>query len=288
MEYNGYLISKRGKDSAVLIIQINKNKSIGFFIPKFKNILKDKTKAISSELKDNYIKNVMSELPKSTKQIKVITKTSIDKEYKNNVIRTTIKIGNSELGLTFVHSKNIPSMKQSESQWLIMKRKNPLLEDSNNKKPTCLFIKGNPKYWIKGKSEKFYRNILSICKDTGYRILMAPSNIPISKLPVADVVVGFSRGDRYLKVNSPKWKYKIAIGSGKMPKNVIILNNPNDRTMYGDLSKKSLSAHWTLTDEQATKLKNNLLKIKEDLSETSVMGAITPYSKNKFISRKFV
>jgi len=259
---NGYIIpGTKNKNSATIIIQLTKTKWVGFFIPTYTELLKTKPKSIASELKEETVKQITKKIPKNAIKITVnlLSNKGPTSQYKEGIIKTIIEITKSNLiGLTFVRGDRIPNFRGNPyKSWLVIKRKNALSESDNaqNNQPTCLFIKGNPKYWIKDTSNKFYKQILSICHNAGYKVLTSESNVHSSKLPEADVAIGFSRGTRYLKLPLNKWKHKIGIGAGNdMPNDVYIVNNPDDKTMFGDMSSSSLKAHWTLTKEQANKL----------------------------------
>jgi len=279
--YNGYLIKSKNKQGAIIIITINRTKHIGWYIPKYTDFENGKNKAITSELTEKYINSIIHELPKNKVELKITTLNDISVEYNRGIIKTEIKIKSKNLGITFVRSDKIPNFNKSEKTWLMLKRNKPLNE-SDNKELTVLFIKGNPKYWIKGKSEEFYNKIKKIIIDEGYKYIESESNVDVSKLPAADIYIGFSRGNGYF-CKSLKTKLKIAIGGNPNKRkkcHFILVNNPDDKTFTGDLSKDSLSAHWTLTSDQENRIRKILDKFKNKmLEEVSVMGAITPVQK---------
>ena len=125
-----------------------------------------------------------------------------------------------------------------------------------------ILIKGNPKYWINGISEKFYSQLNSIFDfNEEYESNILPSEIPFTFSN--DIIVVFSRGCRYLSYFR-KHGYKgkiIAIGCGKSKLYngvTLSVNNPDDYTFKGDTRMPSLKAHWTLTPEMKKKLRMEL------------------------------
>ena len=260
MKQTCYVISgDRIKGSATVLLQLTATKWAGFFIPKYSDLLKSKTKAICSSLTDKYIKNLLKKLPERTVKYDVnyLDTKAPFAQYNKGILKTSIDRKTSKVLLTFVRGDNIKNFNNAKNSWLVLKRKELTEATSTGKTPTCLFIKGNPKYWIKGVSNKFYKKIADICRSSGYIFITAESNVHSSKLPAADVVIGFSRGDGYLKLPLNKWKHKIGIGANAsaMPNDVYIVNNPDDHTETGDKSRESLINHWTLTKAQAHKLK---------------------------------
>ena len=264
-----YVISgDRVRGSATILLQLTATKWAGFFIPKYSDLLRSKTKAICSNLTDKYIKNLLKKLPKRAVKydVEYLDTKAPFAQYNKGILKTSIKIKTSKVLLTFVRGDHIKNFKNSKNSWLVLRRKSLTESESPNESPTCLFIKGNPKYWIKGVSNTFYKKIAALCRNAGYLFITAESDVHSSQLPAADVVIGFSRGTKYLKLPIQKWKHKIAIGAN--PKNVTndvyVVNNPDDRTEVGDLSKQSLINHWTLTDAQVNKIKTLLLKFKNE------------------------
>jgi len=125
-----------------------------------------------------------------------------------------------------------------------------------------ILIKGNPKYWINGISEKFYSQLNNIFNfNEEYESNILPSEI-LPTFP-GDIIVVFSRGCRYLSYFR-KHDYKgkiIVIGCGKSElynRVTLSVNNPDDHTFKGDLRMPSLRAHWTLTPEMRKKLRAEL------------------------------
>jgi len=134
MKTEGYIITKRGKESAVIILKLTKTKYFGLFVPKYKDLLSDKMRAIGSELSDSYIDGVLRDLPKSVKKVQVDL--ASDKgplsQYKSGAIKTVFLYPNNPLGLTFVRSDKIPNFNGKPGQWLIIRRKNLLTESKEN------------------------------------------------------------------------------------------------------------------------------------------------------------
>jgi hypothetical protein len=122
-------------------------------------------------------------------------------------------------------------------------------------KRTLIFLKGNPKYWIPGVSEKFQDRIKFIFKD--FDIIELESDISSTQIPKTkpgDVILGHSRGCGY-------WKWLrlrhepatlVGVGCGNDPiQPDIKLQNPRDD---GSKNFDAMVAHWTLTPEMEQKL----------------------------------
>ena len=140
-----------------------------------------------------------------------------------------------------------------------MKFKNLLFEKQLNEvlitvesKPYPLkvvFFKGNPNYG-KMDNAKMTRKILQTISSITKDIKVFPSNNPTLEIPDADVYIGFSRGTRYLKQCKGK---KISIG-GITGKEINYIKNKDDNVKSGDISGKSLSAHFELNDSMQKQL----------------------------------
>ena len=112
-----------------------------------------------------------------------------------------------------------------------------------------VFFKGNPNYG-KMDNAKMTRKILQTISSITKDIKVFPSNNPTLEIPDADVYIGFSRGTRYLKQCKGK---KISIG-GITGKEINYIKNKDDNVKSGDISGKSLSAHFELNDSMQKQL----------------------------------
>jgi hypothetical protein len=133
-----------------------------------------------------------------------------------------------------------------------------LLEEAQRPRRTLILIRGNPKYWLPGTSEKFYNDIREIFKD--FNIKEFESNIISSTIPPTkkdDIIIGFSRGCGYAKRLKEQGRQGYYVGIGCDKKREIQdmhIIHPDDKTFKNDMSPKSLKAHWTLTPEMKRQL----------------------------------
>ena len=119
-----------------------------------------------------------------------------------------------------------------------------------------ILLKGNPKFYIPGISENFYKKIHDIFKD--YTIVEIESDVRSDKIPSTksgDIILGFSRGCgfwRWLRMRGEP-ALMVGIGCGKdQVRPDISLQNPKDD---GSKTRPADIAHWTITLEMEKKLK---------------------------------
>ena len=145
------------------------------------------------------------------------------------------------------------------------------LEAREDKINTCYIVKGNPsKQFDVQTTKKFYNDIENGVKPF-YKIKYLESDIPFSDFPKTtnkDIIVLFSRGDRYAKYlsTSDKNVNTKVIGIHIRPAKDLDIsssylfaqyNNNDDKVLKNDFSKKSLKAHWTFESKDEFK---NLIK----------------------------
>jgi len=126
----GYIITSRGKPSAVIIIRLTKTKWFGLYVPKYKELMGNKMRAIGSELSESYIQGVLKNLPKSVKKVQVDLAAGHGPlaQYKAGAIKTIFQFPGKPLGLTFVRGDRIPNFEGKPGEWLVIRRKNLLTE----------------------------------------------------------------------------------------------------------------------------------------------------------------
>lgn len=125
-----------------------------------------------------------------------------------------------------------------------------------------VYIKGNPSSGSLFQHEEINEVILKLIKMYSYKIIESEhKNLAGIELPKAKIYIGFSRGSRYLN-KLPSSCLKISIG-GVSGSKVHLFKNKDDNILLGDLSSSSMKAHFIISQEDRTSIKEliaNFLK----------------------------
>ena len=132
-----------------------------------------------------------------------------------------------------------------------------MLKDSKGK---IIVYKGNPKYFLLGISDKFYKDLDTLIKNNQFNPIFMESR-PYESIPDADGYILFSLGGskgKFIK------KPKLYIGADDYyrqsgSKQDISLTASGDKTLEGKLTGESLKQHWTLTPKMKSDI-NRWLK----------------------------
>ena len=136
MQTTGYIITSKNKPSAVIILKLTKTKYFGLFVPKYKELMGSKIRAIGSELSDSYVQGVLRDLPKSAEKVTVDIAADHGPlaQYKAGAIKTVFNTKKGPVGFTFVRGDRIPDFEGKPGEWLVIRRKNLLTESTEFKK----------------------------------------------------------------------------------------------------------------------------------------------------------
>lgn len=117
-----------------------------------------------------------------------------------------------------------------------------------------IYFKGNPSSGTPLQHEKINHSILELIKEYHYKVVDSEDkNMNNPTIPKAKVYIGFSRGSRYLnKLDASSLKISIGGVSGSK---VNLFKNIDDRILLGDISEKSMQAHFIISNEDKIKIK---------------------------------
>ncbi|WP_419769956.1 MAG: hypothetical protein ACNI3C_11550 [Candidatus Marinarcus sp.] len=120
-----------------------------------------------------------------------------------------------------------------------------------------VYIQGNPKSGLLQQHLDMEASIIQLIDCYSYKIIdsMQNNRYEMKSIPEARVYIGFSRGSRYLN-KLHKNRLKLSIG-GIKGKGINHFIHTDDKIHLGDLSLKSLDAHFKI--EQSDKIKIELL-----------------------------
>ncbi len=117
-----------------------------------------------------------------------------------------------------------------------------------------VYMKGNPFSGTPLLHEKMNNAIIEIIKEYKYIVIDSEhKNLSQVEIPKARVYIGFSRGSRYLKKLDSS-SLKISIG-GISGSKIHLFKDDGDDILLGDISERSMSAHFVISDENKTKMK---------------------------------
>ncbi len=117
-----------------------------------------------------------------------------------------------------------------------------------------VYIKGNQSSGTPFLHEKMNHSITKIIEQYNYICINSEhKNLSQVQIPKAKIYIGFSRGSRYLKKLDSS-SLKISIG-GISGSKIHLFKDIGDKILLGDISEASMQAHFSLSDEDKTKIK---------------------------------
>jgi len=127
-----------------------------------------------------------------------------------------------------------------------------------------VYFKGNPTSGTIQQHQRIDRSIIKIIGNYNYLVLDSEDkNLSGKSIAKAKVYIGFSRGSRYLNKLDPT-TLKISIG-GVSGAKVHRFTNKDDRVLKGDVSFKSLGAHFIIEETDKLKIKSLIDNFLENL-----------------------